>query len=156
MIVRRRLDADPVPVPGETLGPAECAVRAPSTARGEMAAAVDRDQAAASWPGVIAGDGPASARRGGGIVLVERGPEHGDALGIDGEDLGAVETRGEAIAEGTLHEADDTIRRVRALVIAASLLLAACATRGGMPFTLIQGNHATHVDYTVARANRAL
>src|SRR6185295_12867178 len=52
-------------------------------------------------------------------VLVERGPEHGDALGIDGEDLGAVETRGEAIAEGALHEADDTIRRVRALVIAA-------------------------------------
>jgi hypothetical protein len=45
---------------------------------------------------------------------------------------------------------------VRALVIAASLLLAACATRGGMPFTLSQGNHATHVDYTVARANRAL
>jgi hypothetical protein len=41
-------------------------------------------------------------------------------------------------------------------VIAASLLLAACATRGGMSFPLIQGHHATHVDDTVARANRAL
>jgi hypothetical protein len=98
-----------------------------------MAAAVDRDETASSWPGVITGDGAASARRGGRIVLVERGPERGDGLGIDGEDLATVETRGEAIAEGALHEADDTIRRVRALVIAASLLLAACATRGGMP-----------------------
>jgi hypothetical protein len=41
-------------------------------------------------------------------------------------------------------------------VIAVSLVLAACATRGGMPVNLIQGPHATHVDYTVARANRAL
>jgi len=94
---------------------------------------------ASSGPGVITGDGAASARRGGGIVIVERGPERGDALGIDGEDLRAVETCGKAIAKRALHEADDTIRRVRALVIAASLLLAACAT-----------------DYTVARANRAL
>ena len=93
-----------------------------------MAAAVDRDETASSGPGVIAGDGAASARRDGGIVHVERGPERRDAVGIDGEDLGAVETRGEAIAEGAVHEADDTIRRVR----------------------------ATHVDSPVTRANRAL
>src|SRR6185369_16366373 len=110
MIVRRRLDADPVAVAGEALGPDERAVRAPSTGCGEMAAAVDRDETASSGPGVIAGDGPASARRRGGIVLVERGPERGDALGIDGEDLRAVETCGKAIAKRALHEADDTIR----------------------------------------------
>src|SRR6185369_4703801 len=99
MIVRRRLDADPVTIAGEALGPGECAVRAPSAGRGEMAAAVDGDETASPGPGVIAGDGTASARRRGGIVRLERGPERGDALGIDGEDLGAVETRGEAIAE---------------------------------------------------------
>ena len=109
-----------------------------------MAAAVDRDETAPSRPGAVTGDGATSARRGGGIVLVERSPERRDALGIEGEDLGAVETRGEAIAEGALHEADDTIRRVRALVIATGTGLICGSQLAPVP------------DGTVARANRAL
>ena len=118
-----------------------------------MAAAVDRDETASSRPGIIAGESAASGRRGGGIVLVERGPERGDTLGIDGEDLGAVETRGEAIAEGALHEPDDTIRRVRALVIAARIG-SICFARSTQPSS---GSQLAPVpDDTVARANRAL
>ena len=69
-----------------------------------MAAAVDRDEPASSAPGVVAGDGAARPADAGGSSSSSAARSAATRLRIDGADLGAVETRGEAIAEGALHD----------------------------------------------------
>ena len=64
---------------------------------------------------------------------MKRAGEREDALGVERPYGGALEPRAETLPRRVVHVDDDTIRRVRILLIAAAIFTSACAGAVRMP-----------------------
>ena len=122
------LHADPGPCRRAAAGPAQLAVGRPSERGYEVTVAIELHEAPVSRSRLEADERAPAPDPDRGIGRAERVAESLESRRIEGEYLRAIQPGGQAGGGGAVHgHDDDTIRRVRALLIGAAVLCVACA-----------------------------